>query len=116
MQGMPDRSEQPGQQTSHAWRLLAAAAVLAAAVVLAVVAPWHGHGRRLVGRALAAVGQGPVLHAVITSDVPNETIVALSSGAERPVPQRLEYWYDAGRDRLRAISTVNVGAVFSVLV
>jgi hypothetical protein len=113
MQCMPDRSEETFRR--H-YRLLAGAAVLASAVVLAVAAPWHGHGRGLVGRALAAVGQGSVLHAVITSDVPNETIVTLSSGAERPVPQRLEYWYDAGRDRLRAISTVNGRVVFDVLV
>ena len=109
-------TDQPGWQRSHARRLLAVAAVIAGAVVLAVVAPWHGHGKSHVGRALTAVRRGPVLHAVITSDVPNETIVTLSSGVERPVPQQLEYWYDAGRDRLRVLDTVNGGVVFDLLV
>lgn len=107
---------QPRRRSSGTWRVLAVAAVIAAAIALAIVAPWHGRGTGLVGRALAAVGQGPVLHAVITSSVPNETIVSLSSGAERPVPQQLEYWYDAGRDRLRAVDTVNGAILFDWLV
>ena len=107
---------QPARRSSRTWRALTVAAVLAAAVAIAVVAPWRGHGDDLVGRALAAVGQGPVLHAVITSEVPNETVVNLSSGAEQPVPQQIEYWYDAVRDRLRATNTVNGGVVFDVLV
>jgi hypothetical protein len=106
-----ERRRQP-----RAWRMLAAAAVIAVAAAVAVVAPWHGHGDELVGRALAAVGQGPVLHAVIESDVPNETIVNLSSGGERPARQQLTYWYDADRHLLRVVSTVNGGAVFDALV
>ena len=102
---------QPPTRISYAWRLLAVAAVVGAVIVLAVVAPWHGHGKGLVGRALAAVGQGPVLHAVIESDVPNETIVNLASGRERPVPQTIEYWYDGDRGSLRAINSVNNGVV-----
>jgi hypothetical protein len=97
-------------------RLLVAAAVVIVAVVLAVVAPWGGHGNGLVERALAAVGRGPVLHAVIESTVPNGTIVDLSTGAERPVPQRLEYWYDADRQLLRAVTSVNGGVVADALV
>jgi hypothetical protein len=89
------------------WRLLAVAAVIVIAVVVAVAAPWHGHGNGLVDRALAAVGRGPVLHAVIETDVPRETAVNLSTGARRPVRQRLEYWYDAERRELRAVTSIN---------
>ena len=45
---------QPPTRISYAWRLLAVAAVVGAVIVLAVVAPWHGHGKGLVGRALTA--------------------------------------------------------------
>lgn len=107
---------QPPTRASYARRLLAVAAVVGAGIALAVVAPWHGHGDGLVGRALAAMGRGPVLHAVIESHVPNETIVTLSSGHERPVPQTLEYWYDADRGSLRAISSTNGGVVVDALV
>jgi len=107
---------QPPTRASYAWRLLAVAAVVGAGIALAVIAPWHGHGDGLVGRALAAMGRGPVLHAVIESHVPNETIVTLSSGHERPVPQTLEYWYDADRGSLRAISSTNGGVVVDALV
>ena len=108
---------QPVQQAGvRARRLLLVAAVIGAAVVLAIVAPWHGHGDGLVGRALAAVGHGPVLHAVIESNVPNETVVDLSSGFERPVPQTIEYWYDADRDLFRAANTVNGRVVVDALI
>jgi len=107
---------QPPTRTSYGWRLLAVAAVVGAVVVLGMVAPWHGRGQGLVGRALAAVGQGPVLHVMIASHVPNETIVTLSSGRERPVPQTIEYWYDADRRLLRAITSTNGGVVVDALV
>jgi hypothetical protein len=107
---------QPPTRTSHGWRLFAVAAVVGAVIVLGMVAPWHGHGQALVGRALAAVGQGQVLHVVIASDVPNETVVTLSSGRERPVPQTIEYWYDGDRGSLRAISSTNGGVVVDALV
>jgi hypothetical protein len=89
------------------WRLLAVAAVIVIGVVVAVVAPWHGHGNGLVDRALAAVGRGPVLHAVIESDSPNAKVVDLSTGATRPLQQRLEYWFDADRGVLRAATRIN---------
>jgi hypothetical protein len=78
--------------------------VIAAAVALAIVVLRPGHGDR------------PVLHAVITSNIPDETTVNLSSGVERPIPQSLEYWYDAGRRLLRAISMRNGGVVFDARV
>lgn len=100
----------------RAWVLLAGAAVVVVAVVLAVAAPWRRHGAGAADRALSAVGQGPVLHAVIASDVPNEAVVSLSTGAERPVHQQLEYWYDVDRRLFRAVASVNGGVVVDALV
>src|SRR6185312_464710 len=97
---MPDRSEHVRRRVGVPWRLLAVAAVLAVAAALAIVAPWHGHGDGLIDRALAAVGRGPVLHAVVEFDSPHAAVVNLSTGAERPLPQRLEYWFDAERRTL----------------
>lgn len=93
---MPDRSEQASaaivatrpvkvRRRSGTWRLLVAAAVVAGAAAVAVVAAWHGHGNGPTDRALAALGSGQVLHAVIESEVPNESVVKLSTGAKRPV-------------------------------
>lgn len=104
---MPDRTEQMRRRVGVPWRLLAVAAVIAVAAALAVVAPWHGHGDGLIDRALAAVGHGPVLHAVVEFDSPHETVVNLSTGAKRPLPQRLEYWFDAERRTLRAVTSIN---------
>lgn len=90
-----------------AWRLVAVAAVVGVAAAVAIVAHWHGRGNRLIDRAPAAVGRRPVLHAVIESNVPNESVVGLSTRVERPVLQRLEYWFDGDRRLLRAITRVN---------
>jgi hypothetical protein len=95
------------RRRSARWRPAVAAAVIVVAAVLAVVAPWHGHGNGLIDRALAAVGGGPVLHAVVEFDSPDVTVVNLSTGAERLLPQRLEYWFDADRRVLRALTSIN---------
>jgi hypothetical protein len=96
-------TQRPARRSRTVVRLLAAAATLiVAGVVVSVVAPWQGHGGGLVDRALAAIGDGPVLHAVIASEVPGESVVDLRTGARSPVEQRLEYWYDADRQLLRA--------------
>lgn len=98
------------------WRLVAVAVVVGVAVTLGIVAPWHGHGSGVVGRALAAVGHEPVLHAVIESNRPDETIVTLATGRARPIPQRLEYWYDTDSGQLRAIDTVDGRVAFDELI
>lgn len=104
---MPDHIEQTRRRTGVPWRFLAVAAAIAVAVALAVIAPWRGHGDGMIDRALVAVGRGPVLHAVVEFDSPRATVVDLSTGAERPLPQRLEYWFDADRRVLRALTSIN---------
>ena len=89
------------------WRLPAAAAVVAVAAAIVAVAPWHGHGNGAIDHELAAVGRGPVVHAVVEFDTPNMAVVSLSTGAERPLRQRLEYWFDSDRRLFRARTSIN---------
>jgi hypothetical protein len=78
---------------------LPAVTAVAAAVALLLVAPWQGP--TLVDRALAAVGGGPVLHAVAEYSWPQDVVVDLATGAERERLHRYEYWYDEQRSALR---------------
>ena len=70
------RREQPASEPVHARRrrrlasVGAAAAVAAAVVAVLLVSPWSGDGGGLVGRALAAIGTGPVLHVVTEQPSP----------------------------------------------
>jgi hypothetical protein len=74
---------------------LAAAAAAIAVVVLA----WPFGGERPTGvldRALAAIGQGPVLHVVYRGES-GHTLVDLSSGELTPLVAESELWYDPKR-------------------
>jgi hypothetical protein len=75
--------------------------VAAAAVALLLVAPWQSRGPSVVDRALAAVGGGPVIHAVVEYSWPQDVVVNLATGAERERVHRIEYWYDVERRQLR---------------
>jgi hypothetical protein len=84
--------------------LPAAAALAAAALVLALAWPFGGSGGGgFAGRALAALGDGPVLHVVRVGDW-GGTVVDLKGGARRDLPGIDEDWYDAGRNLLRHVS------------
>lgn len=80
---------------------LVPAAAASAAVVLLLVAPWQGRGRSVVDQALAAVGAGPVVHAVVEYSWPQDVVVDLATGAEQERLHRWEYWYDEERELLR---------------
>lgn len=77
---------------------LAAAVTLAAAVAL--IAPWGDRGPDVLERALAAVGNGPVLHAVVEYSA-DDAIVDLATGASSRRVHRTEFWYDEGRRSMR---------------
>jgi hypothetical protein len=81
-------------------RLLAVPAVAVALLALALVAPWEGSSPSFVDRALAAVGDEPVLHAVVrTEQEVDWHRVDLATGeasAPRLVVER-EIWYDPER-------------------
>jgi hypothetical protein len=83
------------RRLSARWEARAAAvAVVAAAVAAAVLAwPFASNGPRLLDRALAAVGNGPVLHVVLRGEW-GGTLVDLSTGARVPVYGDNEIWFD----------------------
>jgi hypothetical protein len=89
---------------------LAPAVAVAAAVVLFLVAPWQNHGPNIFDRALAAVGTGPVIHAVVAFSGPNDVVVNLATGEERQRAHRNEFWYDAERGELRSRTSTDGGA------
>lgn len=82
-------------------RLVAAPLAVAAAVALALVAPWQSGGPDFVDRAVAAVGHAPVIHAVVEHSSPRDAVVNLETGEARPRVRRVEYWYDDERKLLR---------------
>ena len=59
-------------------------AAIAAVVALALVSPWDRGGPGTLERALAAVGGGPVIHAIVASSVPADVLVEIETGEERP--------------------------------
>jgi hypothetical protein len=111
---VPDDVRLPGRVRSEPRRrrtalrfATAAAAVAVAASALAVTAPWEG-GPTLVERALAAVGTGPVLHAVIVAP-PQErdAVIEIASGEARTRERLTEIWFDASRDLKKTVMTLD---------
>ena len=90
--------------------------VAAAAVALLLVAPWQSRGPSIVDRALAAVGGGPVIHAVVEYSWPQDVVVNLATGAEHERVHRNEYWYDEQRHELRDRSITEGGTPIDYLV
>jgi hypothetical protein len=118
------RSSQPSPAAPSRWRsrLIAAVVLVVGLAIGAALVPGRfvGHDTTFVDRALAAISQQPVLHAVI--EIPAESfwsggsgyarfrIVDLRTGATRPVMERSEIWFDSQRQLLRRIDS-NEGAV-----
>jgi hypothetical protein len=83
---------------------LAVATAVASAAALFVAAPWNGSQRAgILERALAAVGDGPVVHAVFRGDW-GGTLVDLRTGERKPLYGENEIWYDASRDLVHEVS------------
>jgi hypothetical protein len=85
-------------------RPVAALATAAAALfALALFQPWDGENPTFLERALAAVDDGPVLHAVLRGEW-GGTLVSLSTGDRQPVHGENEVWYDSERGLVHMIS------------
>jgi hypothetical protein len=84
--------------------IAAIAAVVAGVVALALIAPWQG-SPTLVDRALAAVGDQPVLHVVVSRPSDPWSLVEIESG--RPIEReaRTEIWFDHSRDLKKTVLT-----------
>lgn len=81
-----------------------AVAATAGVVVLLLVAPWQ-HGPSLTEQALAAIGDGPVLHLVTTQ--PGRPLVDLASGQELARTERVEIWFDRDRSLKKTVSALD---------
>jgi hypothetical protein len=86
-------------------RPAAAAAAVVAAAAVALVVPWPGRGAPFAARALAALGDGQVIHVVSVSDADGQSVVDLASGVARPVEIRTEIWFDSSRALERTVSS-----------
>ena len=86
-------------------RLLAGSITIAAAAVVALVAPWSESRGGVLQQALAAVSTDSVLHAVLVSQVPETTVVDLRSFRETPTTLRVETWFDARKGLKRILVT-----------
>lgn len=94
----PRRAARPARRSrcSYLARRIVPAFVLAAAVIaVGLVAPWNGNPS-LAERALAAIGNGPVVHAVLRHET-GYTYIDLATGRERPQLMTTEIWFDSER-------------------
>ena len=91
------------RRRSLALQVLVATGV-AALAALFVVAPWKGTERiGILDRALAAAGDGPVLHVIFRGGW-GGTLVDLKTGERTPVYGEREVWFDPSRDLVHQIS------------
>jgi hypothetical protein len=91
-------------------RLGALAAALAAVAALVLFAPWSGGSPALVDRALAALGDDPVLH-VVTEWPSGIRYVDLGTGASHQLMERQETWYDRSRGFVHTITRAPDGTL-----
>jgi|SRR5579859_47395 len=90
---------------------IAAVAVAAAAVVgILLSSPWQSGGPSFVDKALAAVGNRPVLHIVAGYTFGDR--VDLRTGQTSPIRRYSELWYDTSRDVYRVVARVDGRVVF----
>jgi hypothetical protein len=97
----------PVRRTS---RMLVAGLALATVIALALISPWGNGGATIVDRAIAAIGDGPVLHVITQERGPAEmTSVDLATGRRTVVSVVLEQeiWWDQARGVAHTISRTN---------
>ena len=90
----------PRSRTTWARRRFVApvAVVVVVAAGVGLVLSWERGPVPLVDRALAAVSDGPVIHAVIEPEAGRTAVnVDLTTGRERPVASEIEIWFDGKR-------------------
>ena len=87
--------------------LAAALVVLGAGAAVALMLPWN-RSPSLVDRALAAVGERPVLHVVIArpAEAPG-SLVEIATGRRIDRTERTEIWFDHSRDLKRTVTTLD---------
>jgi hypothetical protein len=92
------------RRRSRAIQLAVATGVVALAALFAV-APWRGGERvGVLDKALAAVGDGPVLHVVFRGDWGGQLVDLKTGERTKPLYGELEEWYDPNRGLVHQIS------------
>jgi hypothetical protein len=103
------RDARPSRVRWAAPRIAIVGAVIALAALVAV-APWRdSEPTGILDRALAAVGDGEVLHVVFRGEW-GGTVVDLETGKRTPAYGEKEVWYDPERDLVHSVSRLG-GAV-----
>ena len=97
--------ERRRRQLASSWRARAAAlaAVVAAAATLVLAWPFGNQHAGVLDRALAAIGNGPVLHVTLRGEW-GGTLVDLKSGRRSPVYGEDEVWYNGENGQTHLIS------------
>jgi hypothetical protein len=91
------------RRRARSLQLVVATGVVALAALF-VVAPWKGSERvGVLDKALAAVGDGPVLHVVLRGDW-GGTLVNLKTDERKPLYEEREVWFDSNHGLVRQIS------------
>ena len=88
------RGRRAGARAGWRWPPLATAVAVCVALV---VSPFGGDDAGVVDRALAAIGDGPVLHVVTRSPGMGGTLVDLQSGERTQLRIEQETWFDPDR-------------------
>jgi hypothetical protein len=94
---------------------LAAAAGIAALIALVATSPWQSERVGVLDRALAAVGDEPVLHVVLEQSARGSEVVDLGSG--QPIVRKLsnEVWFDERRGLKKTISRIDGTSIDEML-
>jgi hypothetical protein len=93
------------QRRSVRFALVAMLAVVG--TVIAVVLSFSERGPSLTDRALAALGTGPVIHAVVQYSSPKDVVVNLATGESYERIHATEYWFDRARSLLHTRLTTD---------
>lgn len=88
-----DTQRRPQRVRGFAPKLAAVAAVAAGIAAVVLLWPGGGSGNGVLGRALAAIGDGQVLHLVMEGKT-GEVFVNLESGERKVQMSRVELWTD----------------------
>src|SRR5690348_17837077 len=91
-------------------RLVAVALAAAAIVGVVLASPWDTGGTSFVDKALAAVGNRPVLHVVVRYTVGER--IDLRTGRSSTEHRDLELWYDAKRQVFRTEALLDGRVVY----
>lgn len=111
-----DRARAAARRYVAPRRLALIAAAVAAAAVVAAIVPRGGTGRALAARAVAAIGDGRVVHLRVSRSDTAERVVDLASGVQHPSVLELESWFDSRTGELRTRTVRNGVVVADTLV